>query len=192
MKEIIMKELNLELNMIQDREIRQLAMKYLDKAPDYFWTTPASSTGKYHPSYALGEGGLLRHTKACCRIAYELFRNETVQSFTQEEKDLIIATLLLHDTCKLGVPAGRYTVTEHPLLIYKVFETLDMNDQEQKWANQIIKMNAGHMGAWCFDYKTKKEVLPKPVAKIERFIHMIDYLGSRKCLEFNFDAPLST
>ena len=187
-----MKELNLELNMIQDREIRQLAMKYLDKAPDYFWTTPASSTGKYHPSYALGEGGLLRHTKACCRIAYELFRNETVQSFTQEEKDLIIATLLLHDTCKLGVPAGRYTVTEHPLLIYKVFETLDMNDQEQKWANQIIKMNAGHMGAWCFDYKTKKEVLPKPVAKIERFIHMIDYLGSRKCLEFNFDAPLST
>lgn len=192
MKEIITKELSLELNMIQDADIRHLVMKYLDKAPDYFWTTPASSTGKYHPSYALGDGGLLRHTKACCRIAYELFRNETVQNFTQEDKDLVITTLILHDTCKLGIPAGKYTVTEHPLLITKVFEMLDMNDQEKQWAAQIIQLNAGHMGQWDFDYRSKKVVLPRPKARLERFIHMVDYLGSRKCLEFNFDAPMST
>ena len=39
--------------------------------PDYFFRVAASSTGKYHPAFSLGEGGLLRHTKAAVRIAYK-------------------------------------------------------------------------------------------------------------------------
>ena len=191
MKDIILKELNIELNLIQNPDIKNLVIRALNVVPDYFWIIPASSTGKYHPTYSLGQGGLLRHTKACVRIAWELFRNETIQQYTAEEKDLIIAALLLHDTCKLGVPATRYTVTEHPLLVRYVFSSIERNEDEADWSEKILQLIAGHMGQWNTDYKTGKEVLPKPTTRIERFVHMVDYLASRKCLEVNFDAELS-
>lgn len=52
-----------ELNLIKNVDLRKLVELSLQSAPDYFFTIPASSTGKYHPQYALGEGGLVRHTK---------------------------------------------------------------------------------------------------------------------------------
>ena len=48
-----------------------------------------------------------------------------------------------------------------------------------------------HMGKWNFEYKTKKEIMPKPVTDFQKIIHAADYIASRKCLEFNFDAPIS-
>ena len=36
--------------------------------PEYWYHVGASSTGKYHPEYSLGEGGLMRHTVALVRI----------------------------------------------------------------------------------------------------------------------------
>ncbi len=50
---------------------------------------------------------------------------------------------------------------------------------------------ATHMGQWNTDFKTKKEVLDKPKTGIQKFIHMCDYLASRKCLEFNFEESIS-
>ena len=63
-----------EINLIKNEQIKNFIRDFLKQVPDYFFKTAASSTGKYHPSYALGEGGLVRHTKAAVRIAYELFR----------------------------------------------------------------------------------------------------------------------
>ena len=41
------------------------------------------------------------------------------------------------------------------------------------------------MGPWTKDYKGN-EVLPKPVNKYQKFVHMCDYLASRKFLNINF------
>lgn len=57
-----------ELKTITSDDIRDFAKVVLDDAPDYFFKVAASSTGKYHPAYALGDGGLMRHTKAVLRI----------------------------------------------------------------------------------------------------------------------------
>ena len=54
--------------------------------PDYFFSVSASSTGKYHPSFSLGNGGLLRHTKVVVKIAYELLAID--DRFTDNDKDL--------------------------------------------------------------------------------------------------------
>jgi hypothetical protein len=43
------------------------------------------------------------------------------------------------------------------------------------------------MGQWNYDYKSKKAVLPKPKTGKQFFVHMCDYLASRKFLEVNFD-----
>ena len=62
-----------ELNYIKDENIRKSLEIMINYIPDYFFHIAASSTGKYHPQYALGDGGLIRHTKAAVRMAIELF-----------------------------------------------------------------------------------------------------------------------
>ena len=47
-----------EINYVKD-EARRKDLKTLIKLlPDYFFEIPASSTGKYHPAFALEKGGL--------------------------------------------------------------------------------------------------------------------------------------
>ena len=48
-------QLNEEIEMICDENIKRLVRIVLDKAPENFWTIPASSTEKYHPDYASGD-----------------------------------------------------------------------------------------------------------------------------------------
>ena len=52
------------LQYIKDQTLKADACYLIDGLPDYFFEVPASSTGKYHPSYALGEGGLTREVRA--------------------------------------------------------------------------------------------------------------------------------
>ncbi len=79
---------NKELSYIKDKKIRNSLKTMLNLLPEYFYQIPASSTGKYHPEFTLGDGGLVRHTKAAVRIAYELLQNPSLNNFTEEEKDL--------------------------------------------------------------------------------------------------------
>ena len=65
------KEFEMELSYINDKKIKEALLKVIKLLPDYWFTIPASSTGKYHPEYALGDGGLLRHSKAAMRIGFE-------------------------------------------------------------------------------------------------------------------------
>ena len=52
-----------EIESIVDDDLRKLATEVIACADNYFFTIPASSSGKFHPSFSLGEGGLVRHTK---------------------------------------------------------------------------------------------------------------------------------
>jgi hypothetical protein len=44
------------------------------------------------------------------------------------------------------------------------------------------------MGQWNYDSYTKKEVLPKPKTAEQRFVHMCDYLASRKFIDVKFNG----
>ncbi len=179
-------ELNTEINYIKNERIKNSLITMINKLPDYFFSVPASSTGKYHPSFSLGEGGLLRHTKAAVRIAIELFNDSSLNNFTNDEKDLIIFALTLHDGLKSGLKKSEYTLFEHPILmsnyILESKDELELNDKEIKFVCDCIKT---HMGPWTTNYKGE-EVLEKPTSKYQRFVHMCDYLASRKFLNVNF------
>lgn len=48
------------------------------------------------------------------------------------------------------------------------------------------------MGEFNKDYRSKKEVLPKPKNKMQNIVHLADYLSSRKYFEefnFNIEVP---
>ena len=54
-----------EIALIKNEDYRKFIIDYLDnECPSYFWEIGASSSGKYHPKFSQGEGGLVRHTKA--------------------------------------------------------------------------------------------------------------------------------
>lgn len=164
-------------------------IKYLvSKLPDYFFEIPASSTGKYHPDFASTSHGLVKHTKVAVRIAKELLDNPGLNNFTDDEKDIIIMALILHDGCKSGMVKEKYTRFDHPLLICDLINEnrskLSLNDDEVDLLTRII---SSHMGIWNKDYNGN-EVLPIPKDKYQRFVHLCDYLSSKKFIDVKFDG----
>lgn len=157
--------------------------------PDYFFTVAASSTGKYHPRYALGKGGLVRHTQAAVKIAHELLQLEQNNSFTDKEKDLILTAIMLHDGWKHGNEYSNFTVAEHPVVCADwIKETIDLHKYLTEEELDIICSGiASHMGQWNTKFRSKVEIMPKPETEIQKFIHMCDYLASRKWLIIEFE-----
>lgn len=177
-----------ELSYMKNEKIKKDAIYLIEKLPSYFFEIPASSTGKYHPSYALGEGGLLRHTKAAVRIAHELLSDPVIgDKYTDKEQDIMLMGLMIHDGLKSGKEHSKYTKFDHPLLVVKLIEeeqnNLNLSQEEQTLLKSII---ASHMGPWNKDYDGN-EVLPVPKTKYEKFVHMCDYLASRKCILIPFN-----
>lgn len=178
-----------ELGYIRDEKYRKDAEFLITKLPDYFFEIPASSTGKYHPSFAASKSGLVKHTKVAVRIAHELLENETVGGkFSLREKDLIIIALILHDGLKSGLEKNKYTQFDHPLLVSKYImeqkESLLMDVDDIRFVCSSIE---SHMGQWNYDSYAQKEVLPKPVNASQRFVHMCDFLSSKKFLDVKFN-----
>ncbi len=178
-----------EIGYIEDKNIRLSLENMINKLPDYFFNIEASSTGKYHPSYTLGEGGLVRHTKAAVRIAYELLCDPLIgDKYTPKEKDLMIMGLVLHDGLKHGLDMDKYTKFDHPLIMAKYIEDnksdLFLENNEVEFLKEVI---SSHMGPWTINYKGE-DVLPRPKNKFQNFVHMCDYLASRKCILFEFDS----
>ena len=177
-----------ELSYIKDENYQEALLNIINMLPDYWFHEAASSTGKYHPEYALGDGGLLRHSKAAMRIGYELLSNPAIgNKYTSKEKDLMLMSLLVHDGLKLGIPKERYTRFDHPILMGKFIidnrKEIGLSKEDAKFMNDVIKT---HMGVWTKDYNGD-EVLEPPKTKYQNFVHMCDYLASRKCILVPFD-----
>lgn len=177
-----------EFNYLKIDKIKKACLEVIKLLPDYFFEVPASSTGKYHPEYALGEGGLLRHSKAAMRIGYELLSDPSIgDKYTEKEKDLMLMALLIHDGLKSGMPKEKYTRFDHPILMADFLmdneEALGLEVEEIEFLGDVIKT---HMGVWTKDYNGV-EVLERPVTKYQNFVHMCDYLASRKAILIPFD-----
>lgn len=179
---------NKEYSYIKDNKKREDVKYLVNKLPDYFFEIPASSTGKYHPSFASSENGLVKHTKVAVRIAKELLDNSGLNNFKDNEKDIIIMAIILHDGCKSGIVKENYTRFDHPLIVSHLIKenrsSLSLNDEEM---DLLIRVISSHMGIWNKDYNGN-EILPIPKDKYQRFVHMCDYLSSKKFLDVKFDG----
>lgn len=166
---------NLEIWEIYDKDLRNLARNLLEGLPDYFYHIPASSSGKYHPTYALGEGGLVRHTQAAVKIALSLLELEQYKNIN---RDYSLIALLVHDGFKQGLDESNTTVKDHSWLAANFVRTFDYPNKIQ--LGEIASMIESHMGQWNYG------ILPKPQTEAQKFIHLCDYLASRKFLEVVF------
>lgn len=178
------------LATIVNEDIREFAKVLVEGLPDYIWHVGASSTGKYHPAYSLGDGGLMRHQVAVVRFLNYFFELEQYATIGNRKFDLMRVAGLVHDGRKSGEQSdyekSKYTKFDHPIQMANVIRSYDgqyLNHEEIEFIAHCIE---SHMGSWNTDKKSSV-VLPKPEDVYQHFVHLADYLASRKDLTMAFD-----
>lgn len=169
--------LSYEVAQIDDFDIREFVKKTLDIVDPVHRIKPASSTGKYHPKYASGEGGLIRHIKVTVRNVIELIRATPA---VESEKDELIAAAILHDMWKY--PEGRdheFTAFDHPAL-------------GGQWCKDhgfdtIGRLIAAHQGIWTTSRQMPGFENEQPRKFDEWLLHYADYFASRAYISCDFD-----
>lgn len=179
-----------ELNYIKEENLKKFLEVAIENMEDYVFTREASSTGKYHPLSDLGEGGLLRHIKTVFYLGVELLKLEHYQDiFTEHEQDLLLISLLLHDAKKYGDNEERkHTKVELSLLCgnwlaSEIFEGIISEEDRQIICDCIL----AHSGQWNTN-KKGEEILPKPIDKRTFFVHLCDYIASRRFLNVDLSV----
>lgn len=172
-----------EIALIADSDIRELVKQCLMKAPNYFFYMPASTSGRHHSAESNGKHGLVKHTKMLVAVAKELSRLEI---FEKVNKDCAIAACILHDTCKCGNDDDAATYEfEHPLLAGAFVKAIayEMNFDKKSELALIKSAIESHMGQWNYNHVSyNKKWLPKPRTQTDFFVHLCDYLASRKTI----------
>ena len=179
------------LNTFENDDIKNFAIVLLDNLPEYIWRVPASSTGKYHPAYSLGEGGLMRHQIAVVRFLNFFLELEQYNKIIHSrERDLLRVAGLIHDGRKSGSQSdyerSKYTKFDHPIQMAAVIRSYDGKYLNHNEIELIAHCIESHMGSWNVDKKTG-ECLPKPEDLYQELVHLADYLASRKTLTMDFE-----
>lgn len=168
-----------ELELIKDENLREVVRIYmLVRTPDYFWTVGASASGKHHPQFSQGEGGLVRHTKAVVMFAEELLRMNTYAYMREEYKDYVIAACILHDTIKYGMDE-ELNKDEYRNHARNASDAFKQWCEDYDYTPSEILLNAiiSHMGQWSTDKNDR------PFSPVDRCVHMADYMASRSFID---------
>lgn len=178
-----------EIGDIYDKDLKELATELIANADDYFFTVPASSSGKYHPPFDLGCGGLVRHTRCVAFMAMSIAESQCMSTM---DRDSLIVAAIAHDIKKQGNGNGNHTVFEHPIYaknyvleIHKKINSAVPIDVVEKIANAVHS----HMGKWGHDKEFIKgnNPLPMPSNEFEFALQTADYIASRKeIVDFKF------
>lgn len=167
-----------ELKLIRDTKVKQFVIDIFNElCPDYFWTCPCSTSGKYHPQFALGKGGLIRHVRSAIWWGIELSRALETEQYNDE----MIAALLLHDLIKNGKglksngrPLESGVTGTHGVTLAALISDDGYDSIMPDWKVRICNGIAGHMGIWTTDKQYR------PCNEFAKLIHLADYCASRK------------
>jgi len=177
-----------EIDKLQNEENRKFAHTLLSNVPDYFFSVPASSSGKYHPSNDLGNGGLVRHSISVVRMLEHLLEPYGYYDFDDEQKELLKIAALFHDCMKSGTQEeyekNKHTKFLHPLYAANfIMTTTIKNGYPYEKALFICNAVISHMGQWNTNGTAK---LPTPETPDQKVLHLADYLASRKDINMEF------
>lgn len=167
-----------EIKNITSIDLQDFVRYFFDSCVGaWFWESGASASGKYHPAFTQGEGGLVRHTRAVCMVCEELLRMSTYAYMKEEYKDYARVACLLHDTRKYG------SGDAEDKSCYSNHGKLAADDVWVAWKNffyteqpcpELLTLAIrSHMGQWVPD---KDE---RPFTNIDRLVHLSDYIASR-------------
>jgi HD superfamily phosphohydrolase YqeK len=177
-----MKLFERELALIKSESLRRAVYDYMndpDYVPDYFWTDGASASGKFHPKFSHGIGGLVRHTKAVVMFAEELLRMSSYAYMREEYKDFVIAACIIHDTVKYGFDEeiDKSAYAEHASNAAQSFKEFCFHNTQYEPHYLLLQAVRSHMGQWSTDKEDR------PFTSVDRCVHMADYMASRNFID---------
>lgn len=168
-----------ELTLISDETLRGMVRDYMNESvPAYFWHIGASSSGKYHPCFSQGEGGLVRHTRAVVMFLNELMQMSSYACMKQEYKDYAFAAAIIHDTCKYGMSdeMDKSAFKAHDKNAASAFEVFCL-ERGYRTSELLLGAVRAHMGQWAGD------PADRPFTSIDHAVHMADYMASRSFID---------
>ena len=164
-----------ELELIMDEDLRMAVKYYFDeRVPKWFFESGASASGKFHPEFTKGEGGLVRHVKAVVLFAEELLRMSSYAYMPDSYKDYVIVACLIHDCAKYGMgnEMDKSAYKNHAPNGAKMFDEFMFSTYGVHAPEKLLDAVRTHMGQWS-------EKDDKPFTSIDRCVHMADYMASR-------------
>jgi uracil-DNA glycosylase family 4 len=165
-----------ELSLISDPLVRDWCIAAWANAPEYAFHAAASISGKYHPQFALGEAGLIRHTKA---VVYVVRRWAELLGLSSQTTNCVIAGALLHDIIKYGDTYGEKSersydqYNRHPEISAEHILLHKPESVDGIVSDVVTSLVRRHMGQWGAE---------PPVAQIEKLLHLADMLVSDRAL----------
>lgn len=173
-------------NRFETEEIKKYFLDMCEKIPDYIFTMPSSTSGKYHNATQCRKYGQLYHVFMFSSILEHLLRLEHVKEFakTPEVRDCMRCVPVFHDAIKCGWNGSLHTVQNHPMLAHDWVLSTDVEHNiDSKMKKFIAEMCASHSGEWNKNRKGE-EIMPKPRNPYEKLIHECDILSSRPDIDF--------
>ena len=177
-KKAVFKEL---LDKFETEEMRLYCEDMIELIPDYIFTMPSSTSGKFHNATQCQPHGQIYHIIMFGSIMnYLLALKCNQEKFKSSiQRDAMRCVPIFHDAIKCGWDGSQYTVHEHPMLAGQwIRETHVEHDIDDTIKERIARMAERHSGAWTTN-KRSAVVLPEPENEMEILVHECDILSSR-------------
>lgn len=173
------------LNQFETEEIRDYCTDMIKEIPDYIFTIPSSTSGKYHNATQCETHGQIYHIYMFASVMNHLLRLEhKKEEFPKpKQRDCMRCVPIFHDAIKCGLNGSTYTVFNHPMLAGEWVRNTEVeHDLDDRLKEVIARMCERHSGEWTTS-KRNKLVLPKPETNMEKLCHECDILASRADLD---------
>jgi hypothetical protein len=172
-------------------DIHAFVLLALQNAPDYFWTLPASTSGRYHQG-----DSLVTHVKNAFRFAVEVvyMQYRVAKVWGEEDSQIFLGAVLLHDLCRAGLPDqvrhgkdGKiHTDNLHPLYVREHTRKLKMPDTGKtcegvEWYERMMQAIQYHMGPWT---PLSDHMMMEPFAHLPNMVFACDFFASRMSIRF--------
>lgn len=176
----------------ETQEFKDYYLDMCEQIPDYIFTMPSSTSGKYHNATQCQPHGQLYHIFMFHSILEHLLRLEGNKKRFNDPKirDAMRCVPAFHDAIKCGWNGSQYTVQDHPLLAAEwVMNTEVEHKIDQVFRKGIANMCETHSGEWNKN-RSGVEIMRKPQNDAELFIHECDILASRPDLDWKISDEL--
>ena len=181
-KKAVFKEL---LDKFETEEMRSYCEDMIEHIPDYIFTMPSSTSGKFHNATQCKPHGQIYHIIMFGAIMnYRLALKCNKEKFSNPvHRDAMRCVPIFHDAIKCGWNGSAFTVHDHPMLAGAwIRETKVEHDIDSEIKEMVARMCERHSGEWTSS-KRSKVVLPEPETEMEILVHECDILSSRSDID---------
>lgn len=178
---------------ITDERVKAAVIYLLEEEVAWqFFAAPASSSGKFHPSWQCTPGGLARHTTEMCvglRRHIQQFPELTDGNCAPLSKslDTLLAAVALHDAYKNGLPWGEKTdyLDHHRLASEKWKGAAERLKVPKDILENAAEAIFWHAGRWTPGWTLE---IDKKLGVYARVVHTMDMVFSDMNLDRLFEA----